>query len=83
MPNIAPKGEPNARKRKKNTPEIRVATPYFKPNSNQTDKKPDYYLYETDDWLVFHIAFGHAIVGKDHIAHDARVPVNRWSCRRQ
>lgn len=38
---------------KKNTPEIRVATPYFKPNSNQTDKNPDYYLYETDDWLVF------------------------------
>ena len=38
---------------KKNTPEIRVATPYFTPNSNQTDKSPDYYLYETDDWLVF------------------------------
>ena len=38
---------------KKNTPEIRVATPCFKPNSNQTDKNPDYYLYETDDWLVF------------------------------
>ena len=27
------------------------------------------------DWLVFHIDFGHAIVGKDHIAHDARVLV--------
>ena len=38
---------------KKNTPEIRVATPYFKPEKNKTDRKPDYYLYETDKWLVF------------------------------
>ena len=38
---------------KKNTPEIRVATPYFKPANNKTDRKPDYYLYETDKWLVF------------------------------
>ena len=38
---------------KKNTPEIRVATPYFKPGKNQTDKEPDYYLHKTDQWLVF------------------------------
>lgn len=38
---------------KKNTPEIRVATPYFKPNKNLTEKIPDYYLHETDKWLVF------------------------------
>ena len=38
---------------KKNTPEIRVATPYFKPSKNKTDRKPDYYLHETDKWLVF------------------------------
>jgi hypoxanthine phosphoribosyltransferase len=38
---------------KKNTPEIRVATPYFKPKNNKTNKIPDYYLYETDKWLVF------------------------------
>ena len=38
---------------KKNTPEIRVATPYFKPNKNQSNFKPDYYLHETDQWLVF------------------------------
>ena len=36
-----------------NTPEIRVETPYFKPNKNLTDNKPDYFLYETDKWLVF------------------------------
>ena len=38
---------------KKNTPEIRVATPYFKPSKNRTNRKPDYYLHETDKWLVF------------------------------
>ena len=38
---------------KKNTPEIKVATPYFKPKKNQTNRKPDFYLHETDKWLVF------------------------------
>ena len=38
---------------KKNTPEIRVATPYFKPTKNKTNKTPDYFIHETDDWLVF------------------------------
>ncbi len=38
---------------RRNTPDIRVATPYFKPNNNKTDRTPDYYLHETDDWLVF------------------------------
>ena len=34
-------------------PEIRLATPYFKPANNRTDRVPDYYLHETDRWLVF------------------------------
>ena len=38
---------------KKNTPDIKVATPYFKPTKNKTDRKPDFYLHETDEWLVF------------------------------
>ena len=38
---------------KKNTPEIRIATPYFKPTKNKTDRKPDYFLHQTDRWLVF------------------------------
>ena len=38
---------------KKNTPEIKIATPYFKPTKNKTARKPDFYLYETDEWLVF------------------------------
>ena len=38
---------------KKNTPEIKVATPYFKQNKNQTNRQPDFYLHETEKWLVF------------------------------
>ena len=34
-------------------PDIRVATPYFKPGNNLTGRVPDYFLHETDDWLVF------------------------------
>ena len=36
-----------------NTPEIRIATPYFKPTKNKTNRQPDYYIHETDKWLVF------------------------------
>jgi hypoxanthine phosphoribosyltransferase len=35
------------------TPEIRVATPWYKPGMNRTDRVPDYYVNESDDWLVF------------------------------
>jgi hypoxanthine phosphoribosyltransferase len=38
---------------KKNTPEIKIATPYFKPQKNKTDRKPDFYIHETEKWLVF------------------------------
>ena len=38
---------------KKNTPDIKIATPYFKPSNNKTHIKPDYYIHETDQWLVF------------------------------
>lgn len=43
------------RKARKNTPhDIRIATPYYKPLRNQTGTlKPDYYVHETNDWLVF------------------------------
>ena len=41
------------RRSRKNTPKIKVATIYYKPKRNKTGKVPDYYLYETDDWLVF------------------------------
>jgi len=37
----------------KNTPEIKVATPYFKPGKNLTKRVPDFHLHETEEWLVF------------------------------
>ena len=41
-------------KMRRNCPaQIRVATPWFKPNKNATTRIPDYYTHETDDWLVF------------------------------
>jgi len=39
---------------RRNTPScIKVATPWFKPANNTTGRPPDYYLHETDQWLVF------------------------------
>ena len=41
-------------KARRNAPaSIRVATAYFKPASNRTAMAPDYYVHETDKWLVF------------------------------
>lgn len=45
--------ELNAKSRR-NVPEtVRIACPWFKPNNNQTPLKPDFYLHETDEWIVF------------------------------
>jgi hypothetical protein len=33
--------------------EVRIATVYYKPARNQTALKPDYFVHETDAWLVF------------------------------
>ena len=51
-----------------NTPhDIRVATVYYKPNKSQVASPPDYYIHETDDWLVF----PHELAGlsRDEILH--------------
>ena len=41
-------------KSRRNLPEtIRIACPWFKPSKNQTDVVPDYFVHETDQWLVF------------------------------
>jgi hypothetical protein len=38
---------------KRNMPEdVRIATVWNKPDHNRTGQMPDYFLYETDDWLV-------------------------------
>jgi hypoxanthine phosphoribosyltransferase len=37
-----------------NTPkDIRIACPWFKPKNNQVDLVPDYYVHESEEWLVF------------------------------
>ncbi len=38
---------------KKNMPELRIATPYYKPDNNKTRRVPDYFIHQTDRWLVF------------------------------
>lgn len=39
---------------RRNLPEnIRIATPWYKPDKNATDIIPDYYIHETNQWLVF------------------------------
>ena len=41
-------------KSRKNIPhDIRMAMPWYKPERNIIDVEPDYYVHETDDWLVF------------------------------
>ena len=33
--------------------EVRVATVYWKPSRNVTTLQPDFYVHQTEDWLVF------------------------------
>jgi len=32
--------------------EVRIAVPWYKPERNRSDRTPDYYINETNDWLV-------------------------------
>ncbi len=41
------------KKMRKNLPQIQVATVYYKPTKNVTTRTPDFYIHETDKWLVF------------------------------
>jgi hypoxanthine phosphoribosyltransferase len=42
------------KKARKNTPkEIKIATPYYKPEKNKTNLIPDFYIEKTEEWLVF------------------------------
>lgn len=38
---------------RKNMPDIKVATTYFKPKNNKTHRAPDFYVKQTHNWLVF------------------------------
>jgi hypothetical protein len=33
--------------------DVRIACPWYKPNNNMVDIVPDYYVHESDEWLVF------------------------------
>jgi hypoxanthine phosphoribosyltransferase len=45
---------------RRNMPQtMKVATPWYKPSKNVTDITPDYFVHETDAWLVF----PHELVG--------------------
>lgn len=40
-------------KMRRNMPrDVRIAVPWYKPGNNRTGRVPDYYLHETDQWLV-------------------------------
>jgi len=42
-----------AARTKRNMPrEVRVAVPWFKPGSNRTERVPEFFVHETDRWLV-------------------------------
>lgn len=39
---------------RRNMPQqVRIATPWYKPENNLTSLAPDYYIHETDQWLIF------------------------------
>jgi|TARA_B110000238_G_C16054322_1_gene407530 hypothetical protein len=33
--------------------DVRIACPWYKPNNNMVNIVPDYYVHESDEWLVF------------------------------
>ena len=42
-----------ASRMRRNLPhDVRIAAPWYKPQRNRTGRVPDYYLHETDRWLV-------------------------------
>ena len=41
-----------ARTRQNMPRDVRIAVPWCKPARNRTGRVPDYYLHETDKWLV-------------------------------
>ena len=33
--------------------DVRIATPYYKPKNNAVEIVPDYFIHESEQWLVF------------------------------
>ena len=63
-------------KSRKNTPEIKIATVYFKPNRNKTEMEPDFFIHKTDKWIVF----PHELEGltKEEITHGKGNEIGRF-----
>lgn len=59
------------RKARLNMPDdVRVAVPYYKPQRNQVDFEPDYYLHKTSAWLKY----PHSLEGLDKAEIKAKRP---------
>lgn len=52
--------------------DIRVATVYYKPGRNKSERTPNYFIRETDQWLVFPHEFGDCTAEelKQHFSSD-------------
>ena len=65
------------RKSRRNTPvDIRIATVYYKPSNNRTGRVPDYYVHETDKWLVFPHEL-HGLTREEILAHKLGIEAFR------
>jgi len=61
--------------------DVKLATVYWKPSQNQTSIKPDFFVRETDEWIVF----PHELEGlspdevktKDPLIYDLLMPVKQ------
>jgi uncharacterized protein len=52
---------------------VKIATPWYKPGNNQTKLVPDYFLHQTDKWIVFPhelagLSFEEIAAGKTELA---------------
>ena len=60
----------NVRARHNAPKNIRIATVYYKPVKNLTDRVPDYTMHETDKWLIF----PHELIGLTRIEINENKP---------
>ena len=57
------------RKSRRNAPaDTRIATVYYKPRNNRTGRAPDYFVHQTDHWLVFPHEL-HGLTREEILAH--------------
>ena len=70
-------------KTRRNMPKtMKIACPWYKPTKNTTQYKPDYYIHETDSWLVFPhelkgLSMDEIAAGKSEIANTIIKHLNK------